>query len=123
MGTNAAVNLANFTLFTYEYEHLVLCVLNREYDTLRHLHYQKRYLDDIFTGNNNNFDEYKDDIYPQDTLTLNLEQEGLPLHCLDFHFYYNTLKNRLSHKLHSKRDDTQNSKTSHTPTTHTQTQR
>ena len=78
MGTNAAVNLANFTLFTYEYDHLILCVLNGKHDTLRHLHYQKRYLDDIFTGNNNNFDDYKDDIYPQDTLTLNLEQEGLP---------------------------------------------
>ena len=93
MGTNAAVNLANFTLFTYEYDHLILCLLSGEYDTLRDLHYQKRYLDDIITLNNNLFDNHKDDIYPQDTLTLNLEQEGLPLHCLDFHFYYDKLKN------------------------------
>ena len=70
------MNLANFTLFTYEYDHLLLCVLNGEYDTMRHIHDPKRYLDDIFTGNNNNFDEHKDDIYPQDTLTSTSNRKG-----------------------------------------------
>ena len=105
MGTNAAVNLANFTLYSYEYDHLISCLLRADYTTLHALHYQKRYLDDIITLNNSDFDSFKYDIYPEDTLTLDLEQDSLPLHCLDFHFYYNKPRNRLSFSLHSKQND------------------
>ena len=39
------------------------------------------------------------------TLTLGLEDEGLPIHCLDIHFYFNTTTNSIACATHSKEMD------------------
>lgn len=111
MGTNAAVNIANFTLYSFEYTWLIKKLVLKAYHETDAIRYTRRYLDDIPTINNPNFIIYKDEIYhAKDAkgalmLELNLESNNLPLHCLDVHFYYHTTKKCLAYKLHSKFND------------------
>jgi hypothetical protein len=118
MGTNCAVYLANFILFTYEYNHLKKCLINHNWARIEELRYQKRFLDDILTFNNPYYDNYKYDIYPEGMLTLVKEDENLPIHCLDIHFYYNTTDNCLATATHSKDKDPKYAQLPHTRYTH-----
>jgi hypothetical protein len=105
MGTNCAVNLANFFLFTNELAYLTTCLETKNYKRITDLRFTKRYLDDIPTFNNPDYETYKYDIYPKEMLELNLEGNNLPLACLDIHFYYNEQFDCYATTLHSKQDD------------------
>jgi hypothetical protein len=105
MGTNAAVNIANFILFHYEYSYLIDRLEHRDYDRIDELRYLKRYLDDITTFNNPDYNDYKYDIYPESQLTLNQESAGLPTHTLDVLIYYNQRRHCYATTLHSKQRD------------------
>ncbi len=105
MGTNCAVYLANLFLFSYELEYITKLLVEKDYTRIEALRLTKRYLDDIITINNPHFELYKYDLYPKNMLTLNKEQDNLPLHCLDVHIYYNNKTENLETKSHSKKDD------------------
>ena len=105
MGTNCAVHLANFFLFTYEFKYLQKQVFEKNFDRLHDLRLTGRYLDDVLTLDNPEFDSYKYDIYPEDMLTLNREDDGLPLHCLDLRIYYHEKDHCYATETHDKRDD------------------
>ena len=109
MGTNCAVHLVDLILFTYEYNYLIKQLIKRKYTRIDALRYTRRYLDDITTLNNPDYNDYKYKIYPKHMLTLNEESKGLPFHCLDFHIFYNNdpnpTYNGICSTLPSKRDD------------------
>jgi hypothetical protein len=105
MGTNCAVNLATFLLYSYEFQFLTQKLITFDYTSTQKIRFTRRFLDDITTINNPQFESYQYDIYPEAMLTLNLENQHLPLHCLDVHFYFHTKKHCIATKLHSKRDD------------------
>jgi hypothetical protein len=69
MGTNCAVFLANFILFTYEYDYLLHCLSTKFYTRIEELRYQKRFLDDILSLNNPHYNNYNYEIYPEHMLT------------------------------------------------------
>ena len=107
MGTNCAVFLATFFLFTYELDYLNFLLFdafnNNNLEALKIIDlfkYTKRYLDDIFSLNNPLFEELQYNIYPQKMLNLSCENSKLPLHCLDvlvdfdtkLHLYTKTLQ-------------------------------
>jgi hypothetical protein len=105
MGTNCAVHLANFFLFTYEFKYLEKQIKHKNWTRLHELRLTRRYLDDILTLNNPNFELYKYDIYPQHMLELNQEDKDFPLHCLDLNIYYRKEDDCYATETHDKRDD------------------
>ena len=112
MGTNCVVFLANFFLFTYEYEYILSLLHKHQWTQLRRLLFTKRYLDDIITLNNPTFNTYKYKIYHETTtqspnymLTLEEESTNLPMHCLDINLYYHEKEGYYATTLHTKKDD------------------
>jgi hypothetical protein len=105
MGTNAAVNIANIVLYSYEYDFLIRCLDGGYYVLTESIRYTRRFLDDILALINKDFENYHHLIYPPRMLKLNKESEHLPLHCLDITLYYHTTKHCLATKLHTKADD------------------
>ena len=87
MSTNAAVYLANYFLFTYELAFVEQLIREDDLPTLQDFMHTGRYLDDIISAHNPSFEAYKDTLYPQDMLQLNLEQSGLDVHFLDVRIY------------------------------------
>ena len=70
MGTDCAPFLANLFLFKYEYTYIMEKLKAKEYETLTHLKYVYRYIDDITTINDkDNFKNIFPQIYPN-CLTL-----------------------------------------------------
>ena len=95
MGTNCAVFLANYYLFTFELEFIQKLVAAKRFDLLSSFVLSKRYIDDCLSLNNPHFERFallpndvfvEDDltgIYPS-SLTLNLEQSSFTeVHFLD----------------------------------------
>ena len=74
MGTDYAPQLANLFLFHYEHSYIKnlmrynLCMATRFSDTVR-------YIDDLLTLNNSNFEEEISNIYPPE-LTLKIPSES-----------------------------------------------
>jgi hypothetical protein len=86
MGTNCAVFLANYFLFTFELQFASKCISDGDSDTLRHFAHTVRYVDDILSMNNPLMDSLRDAIYP-DYLPLNREHRGTSVPFLDFLLY------------------------------------
>jgi hypothetical protein len=106
MGTNAAVFLANYFLFTYEHAFIERLIEDEDLQTLHDFLHTGRYLDDVLVMHNPSFHEHIHTLYPQDMLTLNLEQQGLDVHFLDVRIY-RPRRNRVrySTKVYDKRTD------------------
>ena len=83
MGTNCGVFLANYFLFTYELEFITSLIIDNDIELLEKFRFTSRYIDDIVSLNNSEFDNNKHKIYPTDTLTLNLEHSGKGVPFLD----------------------------------------
>jgi hypothetical protein len=105
IGTNCAVFLANFVLFSYEFQYLLEMLTKRKYKRINMLRYVNRFLDDIAAMNYPLFEKHKYQIYPKDMLTLNIESSGQPMHCLDIHFYYCQTHQCFATRLHTKEED------------------
>jgi hypothetical protein len=83
MGTNCAVFVANFYLYTYERDFMQGKILEQDFTTIRDIINSARYIDDVLSVNSLHFDNIKNDIYPQHMLTLNTEQKGRSVTFLD----------------------------------------
>jgi hypothetical protein len=86
MGTNCAVFLANFFLFTFELEFAITSIASGQSAILLHFAHTVRYVDDILSINNPFMDQLRDTIYPS-YLTLNREHSGSSVPFLDFLLY------------------------------------
>jgi hypothetical protein len=82
MGTNCAVYLANFFLFTYELDFIRTLIAENKFDVLKAFANTFRYIDDVLPLNNPFFETYLPSIYPH-SLKVNLEQTGNTVHFLD----------------------------------------
>jgi hypothetical protein len=82
MGTNCAVFLANYYLFTFEHSWLLKEIRLKHFRRIRECLHTGRYIDDILSVNNFNFDAISKEIYPP-SLTLNPEQTSNTVHFLD----------------------------------------
>jgi hypothetical protein len=106
MGTNAAVFLANYFLFTYEHAFIEKLIEDEDLQTLYDFLHTGRYIDDVLVMHNPSFLKHMHTLYPQDMLTLNLEQQGFDVHFLDVRIY-RPRRNRVrySTKVYDKRTD------------------
>ena len=86
MGTNCAVFLANYFLFTFELDFASRCITRGDSATLRLFAHTVRYVDDILSINNPLMDSLRGEIYP-DYLPLNKEHHGTSVAFLDFLLY------------------------------------
>jgi hypothetical protein len=105
IGPNCAVFLANFVFFSYEFQYHLRMLTKRKYKRIDMLRYVNRFLDDIAAMNYPLFEKHKYQIYPKDMFTLNIESSGLPMHCLDIHFYYCQTRQCFATRLHTKEED------------------
>ena len=64
MGTNCAPLIANLFLFCYEREFMSNLHTSKQYELINMFNYTSRYLDDIFTIDNPEFEKHIPDIYP-----------------------------------------------------------
>ena len=82
MGTDCAPQLANLFLFHYEYLYMKnliygnLCMAKQVNDTVR-------YIDDLLTLNNSNFEEEIPNIYPPELTPKRTSESNTKLSCLD----------------------------------------
>lgn len=88
MGTNCAGFMANIYCFTYELEFIKRLVDKGDHEMLNKFLYTGRYIDDLITIDNTEFDrmKYKEQnggIYPSNFLTLNKEREGKQVEYMD----------------------------------------
>ena len=70
MGTNSALLLADLSLYRYERDFMSDLQKSKRFDLIDMFNDTSRYLDDIFTINNPEFDKHVPDIYPAE-LQLN----------------------------------------------------
>ena len=70
MGTNCAPLIADFFLICYERDFMSNLHKSKQYDLIEMLNDTSRYLDDIFTIDNPEFEKHIPDIYPTE-LKLN----------------------------------------------------
>ena len=116
IGTNCAVWLANWYLFTYELDFVERLIRLNKLHTLEKFKYTARYIDDVFSGGNPLFQEYavlekkqidneNVGIYPA-FLTLNRESgPGHMVHFLDVSLFYSGRSKRIETSIYSKRAD------------------
>ena len=88
MGTNPAVYIANFHLFTYELAFIEKCIYQKLWIVLEYIRYTNRFLDDLINLLNPDFNEITKYIYPQE-LELSIEHTEIPAHWLDVNISYN----------------------------------
>jgi hypothetical protein len=106
MGTNCAVFLANLFLFTFELAYLTTLVKQGNTEAVLRFLRTVRYLDDLLSVDNPDFDTLKYSLYPQDMLELNCEQEGNNVHFLDTRIRFTTKKsNPYRQETYDKRSD------------------
>lgn len=92
MGTNCAVFLANFFLFTYELDFARSLIEQGNQEKLRFFENTFRYIDDVLPLNNPFFKDEIPNIYP-DSLKLNLEQYGQGVSFLDLVIWMSNRRN------------------------------
>ena len=107
MGTNCAVFIANFYLFSYELDYVTEQINLNNVQHIPQLLNTARYIDDIITFNYSKFYEVTNRIYPPN-ICLNQEHAGSQATYLDSHFqthkkyrnklYTTTYSNRLNPK-------------------------
>ena len=103
MGTNCAQRLADLFLYTYETE-LIQGLLKRGDKRLaRSFNFTYRYIDDVLSLNNKNFDNYVDLIYPPELEIKDTTDSSSSASYLDFLSDDNN--GHLNTKLYDKRDD------------------
>ena len=64
MGTNCAPLIVDWFLFCYERDFMFILHKSKRYDLIDMFSYTSRYLDDILTIDNREFEKYIPDIYP-----------------------------------------------------------
>jgi hypothetical protein len=94
MGTNCAVFLANFYLYTFELAFIRKLISQGRTRELLSFTHTFRYIDDILVTLNPFFDRLFHTIYPSNRIPLNREQTGNHVNYLDFHI---THKNNHKH--------------------------
>ena len=100
MGTNCASLIADLFLFCYERDYISNLHISEQYDLIYMFNDTSRYLDDIFTIDNPEFEKHVSDIYPTElqlnkantsdketfSLDLNIKVIGIHVHTS---VYYN----------------------------------
>ena len=64
MGTNCAPLLADLFLYSYEAEFIQKLLSQKQKVIAQSFNYTYRYIDDVLSLSNHNFDQYVDQIYP-----------------------------------------------------------
>ena len=116
IGTNCAVWLANWYLFTYELDFVERLIRMKRTKTLEYFNVTARYIDDVLSGGNPLFQEYavlenkqingeNVGIYPK-FLTLNRESgPAHAVHFLDVSLFYSKRSKRFETTIYSKTAD------------------
>ena len=106
MGTDCAPYLANFFLYSYEFDFLNDTLKHKDFATLYKFNKCSRYIDDLVASPINNdklMDDYKTRIYPPE-LELNCEDKNdQEVTYLDLHLQIK--ENFLEYKSYDKRDN------------------
>ena len=104
MGTNCAPLLADLFLYTYEAEFIQNLIKQGEKTTARSFNYTFRYIDDVLSLNNTNFENYLHRIYPSELEIKNTTVSSNSASYLDLFLEYDK-DSRLTCRLYDKRDD------------------
>lgn len=104
MGTNCAPLIADLFLYCYESQFMAKILKDKSSPELvEQFNQTYRYLDDIFSLNNKDFNSHIDQIYPPE-LTLNKSNSN-DQHCSFLDLNVNICNGKLTTKIYDKRDD------------------
>jgi hypothetical protein len=104
MGTDCAPLLANLFLYSYEWRFMRQKTKEKQYDIAAKFNKTGRFIDDLFTLNNDLvMQEYMSHIYPPELL-LNKENEN-DTHTTFLDLDISLTDNKITHALYDKRDD------------------
>ena len=106
MGTNCAPLLADLYLFAYEYEFMKHLVSTKKLHLARKFNNTFRYIDDLISINNPQFENYVAKIYPPSLELKNATDSPVGTAYLDLYLFKNS-DGALKTKLYDKRDDFQ----------------
>jgi len=103
MGTDCAPFLANLFLYSYEFNWLNSKLKEKKWDTLNKFKRTCRYIDDLFTINNNNYLKiYQKEIYPSELSLTSDDKNDQVANYLDLHIEIKN--NDIHYTLYDKRD-------------------
>lgn len=103
MGTDCAPFLANLFLFSYEFNWLNTKLKEKKWDTLNKFKRTCRYIDDLFTINNDKYLKiYQKEIYPPELSLTTDEKTDQMANYLDLHI--EIINNNLNYTIYDKRD-------------------
>ena len=103
MGTNCAPLLADLFLYCYENEFLDKLIMEGKRKLARKFNLSYRYIDDLFSFNNNRFKEFISDIYPKELTISETTKSTSVASYLDLLFIRDNTNN-ITTKLYDKRD-------------------
>ena len=104
MGTNCAPLLADLFLYSYEAEFIQKLISKKLKTTAQSFNYTYRYIDDVLSLSNTNFDKYINTIYPPELDIKNTTESTSSSSYLDLMLSVDVNK-KLHTKLYDKRDD------------------
>ena len=104
MGTNCAPLLADLFLYSYETEFLDGLISKGNRKLERKFNFTYRYIDDLISFRNKNFQQHLSTIYPKELQIKPTSQSDFVTHYLDLTFMRDK-SNNVSTKLYDKRDD------------------
>ena len=104
MGTNCAPLLADLFLYSYETEFLDGLISKGNRKLARKFNFTYRYIDDLISFRNKNFQQHLSTIYPKELQIKPTTQSDFVTHYLDLTFMRDK-SNNVSTKLYDKRDD------------------
>ena len=104
MGTNCAPLLADLFLYTYEAEFIQGLLQKGNKRLARSFNFTFRYIDDVLSLNNKNFDDYVHAIYPPELEIKDTTDSPSSASYLDLSLSYDKYGD-LSTKIYDKRDD------------------
>ena len=104
MGTNCAPLLADLFLYSYEAEFIQKLLSQKQKVIAQSFNYTYRYIDDVLSLSNHNFDQYVDQIYPPELDIKNTTESTRSTSYLDLMLSVEANKS-LHAKLYDKRDD------------------
>ena len=104
MGTNCAPLLADLFLYSYEAEFIQNLVKQKKISVAKSFNLTFRYIDDVISFNNSEFNNYLSMIYPPELEIKETTESNSSTSYLDIFLKYDT-NGHLSTRLYDKRDD------------------
>ena len=104
MGTNCAPLLADLFLYTYEAEFIQNLIARKQKNIAQSFNFTYRYIDDVLSLSNSDFDKYIHTIYPPELEIKNTTDSNKSSSYLDLLLSIDANK-KLHTKLYDKRDD------------------